>query len=970
MSNIFCTFVGRNSIQPHVTMIDIEYKQASRMTMRTEMITLTDMNMNPKHFICLLLLCCLSAICSAKPRTEQEMIQIAQRFASKSPSSQLHAPAAPASVPVRSRAYCSVNIGGCFVVVGADDRLPEVLGWSDHGALDSISAPPALLDLLASYDEELHIIDSLGLINSIPQHVFTDSCPPLLTTEWAQGDPYNLYSPSANASERCPIGCGATAMAQIMKYWEYPERGIGSNSYSWKCQDCASGSYSTEKDLSAIFSIAPYDWANMRDTYPSNNYTTTEAAAIAHLMYHCAIAINTQFGYVNSSSTLIGNAEGLIKYFGYGRDMRLVSKSDIPLDSLRVYLHDELAAGRPILSRGADVNAGGHAFVCDGYDQDGYFHFNWGWSGTGDGYFLLTALNPVGLSTQFYFNNNVMFLAHIQPDPLDTTVAEYRMKVDHLTVTPSLSLRVDTLRATMQELRFWGLQEYNGYIGIGIYDSTGHQLCIPNKSKELTLPGSGWGWTQSHIRFYIPDTLAEGIYWVDVVYKPTDDAPDDVWRRVEHTLNSEGAVAIHVTDELVSLDPVPDTIVLSCADAATLALQLPHNTPTQRTFVVRGRITEMIYEGISRGQQRFWMADTPYGGQVLQCYWGNVTQEVMVGDSIELIGQLMQYSSTPEISHGEVVLIKQAGDFPKYDGTLSGIFTINAQGKKVQFAKGNLQYNASSDTWRFAENQYDYIGSANSQISSTYSGWIDLFGWGTSGWNSNAVAYQPYSTSTNDAHYRPGNNASNNLTGRYANADWGVYNAIVNGGNKTNMWRTPTYPEWTYLMIDRPNAELLQGQASIGSVDGYVILPDDFVVPEGLSFVPRPDNMMTNVYTLDQWQMMENAGALFLPCAGTRNGKEVLATNFWGRYWSSHSYESNYAYFLFFSPSYMYVEHYTRHAGLSVRLVKDILPEDVEHTPSDNSALTTARKCIIDGQLFIIANGKVYTPSGIPVGYK
>lgn len=925
--------------------------------------------MNAKHFICLLLACSLSAITSAMPRSEQEIMQIARQHASRRHTLKFSVPSS-ASVALRSRAYCSVNIGSGFVLVGADDRLPEVLGWSDHGALDPADMPPALLDLLASYDEDLHIIDSLGLSNGILQHVFADSCPPLLSTEWAQGEPYNLYCPEANESERCPIGCGATAMAQIMKYWEYPDRGIGSNSYSWQCQDCAGGSYSTAKDLSAIFSIATYDWANMSDTYPADNYTTTEAAAIAHLMYHCAIASNTQFGYKNSGSTLVGNAEGLIKYFGYGRDMRLVGKSDIPLDSLRQYLHDELAAGRPILSRGMDTYAGGHAFVCDGFNRDGYFHFNWGWSGTANGYFLLTALNPEGMSTRFYFNNNVIFLTHIQPDPLDTTVAEYKMKLDLFSIAPALTLRVDSLRATLIELRFWGFREFNGYVGIGVFDSLGHQICIPYTSQEVNLPSSGWGWSMLRdIRVGIPDSLPEGTYWLDVVYKPTTDAQNDLWRRVEHTLYSNGPIAIILKDELVSLNDIPDSIVLSCAQAASMALALPHNTPTARTYIVRGRVTEMVYEGISRGQQRFWMADSPYGGQVLQCYWGNVTQEVMVGDSIELIGQLVQFNSTPEISHGEVVLIKLADEFPKRNGTLPGLFTINAQGDKVQFAMGNLQYQAGSDTWRFAENQFDYIGSDNSKISSTYSGWIDLFGWGTSGWNSKATAYQPYSTSTSDAHYRPGNNVNNSLTGIYANADWGVYNAILNGGNKPNLWRTLTYQEWKYLMIDRPKADVLQGQATIGSTHGYVILPDDFKVPEGLTFVPRPDNTTTNTYTLVQWQLMEDAGAIFLPCAGTRNGTEIFGTNFWGRYWSSTPYESNYGYFLFFSASYMYVEHYTRHAGLSVRLVKDLMPEQADHIVDDHRGQTKARKCIIDGQLIIIVNDRGFTPAGTPVAY-
>ncbi|MBP5725116.1 MAG: hypothetical protein J6X18_16275, partial [Bacteroidales bacterium] len=123
------------------------------------------------------------------------------------------------------------------------------------------------------------------------------------------------------------------------------------------------------------------------------------------------------------------------------------------------------------------------------------------------------------------------------------------------------------------------------------------------------------------------------------------------------------------------------------------------------------------------------------------------------------------------------------------DGAILAEFSVS-DSTKVYFSQGNLQYQASTGTWRFAEHQYDMIGSDNSNISSSYSGWIDLFGWGTSGWNSGANAYQPYSTSTSYSDYYPGGSYSNDLTGSYANADWGVYNKISNGGNSAGMWRT------------------------------------------------------------------------------------------------------------------------------------------------------------------------------------
>ena len=160
---------------------------------------------------------------------------------------------------------------------------------------------------------------------------------------------------------------------------------------------------------------------------------------------------------------------------------------------------------------------------------------------------------------------------------------------------------------------------------------------------------------------------------------------------------------------------------------------------------------------------------------------------------------------------------------PIKDGAILAEFSVS-DSTKVYFSQGNLQYRASSKTWRFAEHQWDFVGdsingnvyengvkSDNAKISSTYDGWIDLFGWGTSGWNSGANAYQPYSTSTVYSDYYPDGSYYNDLTGSYANADWGVYNKISNGGNQAGLWRTLTYSEWSYLISGRAQASRLMG---------------------------------------------------------------------------------------------------------------------------------------------------------------
>ena len=266
------------------------------------------------------------------------------------------------------------------------------------------------------------------------------------------------------------------------------------------------------------------------------------------------------------------------------------------------------------------------------------------------------------------------------------------------------------------------------------------------------------------------------------------------------------------------------------------------------------------------------------------------------------------------------------------EGALPGLFSVSAT-QQVHFSQGNLQYQASTGTWRFAEHQYDCVGSANSNISSTYSGWIDLFGWGTSGWNSGAYCYQPWSTSIAYSDYCPGGSYTNGLTGAYAEADWAWHNAISNGGNAAHQWRTLTQSEWTYLLSSRTNALSKRGTGSINGVGGLIILPDSWTLPSGCpqfnsGFASSYGDWTRNSYTVAQWAQMEAAGAVFLPAAGIRYGTNVYDVGYYGdcgEYWSStpYPYDRFSAYAMGFSSNNLVATSpENRYGGFSVRPVR------------------------------------------------
>ena len=283
------------------------------------------------------------------------------------------------------------------------------------------------------------------------------------------------------------------------------------------------------------------------------------------------------------------------------------------------------------------------------------------------------------------------------------------------------------------------------------------------------------------------------------------------------------------------------------------------------------------------------------------------------------------------------------GDTSLLAGALDGLFSV-APSRQVRFSRGNLQYNTigkhrtadggvASGTWRFAKNQYDIIGADNANVSASYTGWIDLFGWGTSGWHSGATCYQPWSSSLANNDYYPGTDSENNLTGPFAFADWGVYNAIHNGGNTPNRWHVLTNDENKYLCLTRKAstvngvADARYAKAMVNGINGLILFPDEYNHPQAVA-TPVNINISEapfsgNSYSSKEWQLLEAAGAVFLPSAGVRAGQTVDDV-YHGYYYSSTAANASGAYSLGIRGSDITLDWGGwRLYGISVRLVQD-----------------------------------------------
>ena len=281
-----------------------------------------------------------------------------------------------------------------FAVVSHDEQFPAILGVSESDFPESNEALnwwlKAINESLAIKKENVQIAE---------QHKKEKAVEQMLTTRWGQGSPYNYKTPEING-KNAPVGCVATALAQILNYLQYPASSKGKGYY-------------TKENSQSQFRLSlntTYTWGEYRDWYPDMGLTTNQKIGIATLMYDCGLACHMNYKESASGTTLIDAAQGMINNMRFDPyALKLASRDYHSNEDWMAMIYDALDHGRPILYSGTDPNTGGHAFVFDGYDEEGKIRVNWGWDGEGDGYYDFADLNPTGIfgvSVTSHFNSN------------------------------------------------------------------------------------------------------------------------------------------------------------------------------------------------------------------------------------------------------------------------------------------------------------------------------------------------------------------------------------------------------------------------------------------------------------------------------------------------------------------------------------------------------------------------------------
>lgn len=488
-----------------------------------------------------------------------------------------------------------------FVVAPADDEFAPVLGYGDKGAVSGDAIPPQMKWWLGEYAREMEycLVNRPEGAPSAPRAIIVDNksvISPLVKTKWNQDTPYNNLCPTLDityngqsSSEPTVTGCVATAMAQIMKYHNWPDVGVGSNSYDWQKY-----SNSAKKTLSYNFAGTHFDWSNMPDTYTSGSYNSTQANAVAQLMYACGVSVNMNYDAARNggSGAVTANvATALQKYFKYSRSAHVIERDGMSYTEWENTVYAELQAKRPVLLSGQS-NEGGHAFVCDGYAGDRYYHINWGWGGMSDGNFLLCRLNPddqgIG-SSEGGYNSGQNIVCGIQPvrNGNDTGTAapgrpEFTFNLGYTVSNGSynyIASRVQNGKTEEGWFRNGGGDNFQGYFGTILTDPVTGATALETKIYWVNLQPR-YGYKQYPI--LSGQTPADGTYYAYPAYWTGNETTA---HRMDHAAGYVDHVVIKVQNGAITSASVPD-MSDAMPDLTALYLAVPDkiNLGTAATF--------------------------------------------------------------------------------------------------------------------------------------------------------------------------------------------------------------------------------------------------------------------------------------------------------------------------------------------------------------------------------------------------
>lgn len=407
-------------------------------------------------------------------------------------------------VPYSVVDYFVFNVGqdAGFVIVAGDDRVRPVLGYSDSGAFYADSLPENMANWLAGYQKEINWAEQAGIrasakaeaewlacLESTSVALLSGNGVLLNTAQWGQDEPFNGMTPLISG-QHAVTGCVATAQAIIMRYHGYPVQAVGGV---------------TSYDGYAV-SYGQYDWGDMPADY-SGGYTQQQADAVAELMWHCGANVGMSYGAGASGASDKLAALSFRDIFGYAASCYM-KKSYYSWEEWKAMIRSDLDAGCPIMYSGQS-NTGGHSFVCDGYTADDTYHFNWGWNGYMNGYFILSTLDAMGDGDGYCQDQSMT--VHIRPDASGEKYV-YRPIVTNIEYSGSYPVPQNTQVKIRCSFEYCAFENLDCYIGLGVVDAQGNLIQQPVADRQFSLPAYVEGWRTLTTNLYITleQTLTNG----------------------------------------------------------------------------------------------------------------------------------------------------------------------------------------------------------------------------------------------------------------------------------------------------------------------------------------------------------------------------------------------------------------------------------------------------------------------------
>ena len=501
-----------------------------------------------------LLVCCISMI--AQQRSESEAIQIAQDFFEKQgkspqlsvvPTQKVNARvrkmlASTRRVPANNASFYVVNdeANKRFVIVSSDERLYNILGYSDSGTFDADSLPLGLMDILYGYDIQYGYLlkNATPGLNYKAKKRASKIVEPLIKTQWDQRSPYNNLCPDENVlgaiDMKTVTGCVATAMAQVMNFHKYPAQGKGYTSY-----------YTANSNIhqSMNFSTVNFDWQNMANVYDDAS-TELQKNAVAELMHACGVSVHMDYSWLESSAYSQDMAYALINYFNYNPNIKYYERRYFSKEEWDNIIQEDLSNGRPILYSGMGEGKNsdgttykyGHQFILDGCNSEGKYHFNFGWSGKYDGFFELTAINPTAdndftldqamvcnVATQETGKHEDIFFA--------TAVLYDKLKIN---VGSSTTATFDPHCAVVESNSYGA--KFNGEFGIGVFDMNKNFVKSLYKKTEYRMSTGSYYESLNAYLYFDSSTFTNGSTYYIAPYAKASSSSDYTWMRTTYGL--------------------------------------------------------------------------------------------------------------------------------------------------------------------------------------------------------------------------------------------------------------------------------------------------------------------------------------------------------------------------------------------------------------------------------------------------